>query len=56
MQDGPAGLREVDDFVTGFPAGISVAATWNRTLMQQRGIALGEEWKAKGALLKIKPT
>jgi hypothetical protein len=24
--------------------------------MQQRGIALGEEWKAKGALLKIKPT
>ncbi|PLW09680.1 hypothetical protein PCANC_13629 [Puccinia coronata f. sp. avenae] len=55
MQDGPAGLREVDDFVTGFPAGISVAATWNRTLMQQRGIALGEEWKAKGAHVFLGP-
>lgn len=48
MQDGPAGLREVDDLVSAFPAGISVAATWNRNLMRSRGQALGQEWKAKG--------
>ncbi|KAG0145909.1 hypothetical protein CROQUDRAFT_723208 [Cronartium quercuum f. sp. fusiforme G11] len=55
MQDGPSGLRGVDEFVSGFPAGISVAATWNRKLMRARGVALGEEWRTKGAQVYLGP-
>ncbi|EGG00630.1 family 3 glycoside hydrolase [Melampsora larici-populina 98AG31] len=55
MQDGPAGLRNVDDLVSAFPAGISVAATWNRKLMRARGVAMGEEWRAKGAHVYLGP-
>ncbi|KAE9367912.1 glycoside hydrolase family 3 protein [Stipitochalara longipes BDJ] len=32
-----------------FPAGVTVAATWDRDLMYQQGAALGAEFKAKGA-------
>ncbi|KAH9817911.1 family 3 glycoside hydrolase [Melampsora americana] len=55
MQDGPAGLRAVDEYVTAFPAGISVAATWDRKLMRARGVALGEEWRAKGSHVFLGP-
>ncbi|KAH9817912.1 family 3 glycoside hydrolase [Melampsora americana] len=55
MQDGPAGLRDVDDLVSAFPAGISVAATWDRKLMRARGVAMGEEWRAKGAHVYLGP-
>jgi len=48
LQDGPAGLRLVKD-VTGFPTGINTASTFSRRLMKARGVALGEEWRGKGA-------
>ncbi|KAF9515677.1 glycoside hydrolase family 3 protein [Hydnum rufescens UP504] len=54
MNDGPAGLREVD-LVSGFPAGINAAATWNKALMQQRGEAIGEEFRTKGAHVFLGP-
>ena len=54
MNDGPAGLRAAD-LVSGFPAGINAAATWNKGLIQQRGIALGEEFRAKGAHVFLGP-
>lgn len=41
------GVRGVAD-VTAFPAGINVAATWNRRMMRERGKAMGEEFKGKG--------
>jgi beta-glucosidase-like glycosyl hydrolase len=35
--------------VTGFPTGINTASTFNRRLMRQRGVALAEEFRGKGA-------
>jgi beta-glucosidase len=48
FQDGPAGMRPVKN-VTGFPTGINTAATFSRRLMRARGVALGEEFRIKGA-------
>lgn len=54
MNDGPAGMRAVD-LVSGFPAGITAAATWNRDLIRQRGQAIGEEFRSKGAHVFLGP-
>lgn len=54
FQDGPAGVRAVD-LVSGFPAGINAAATFNRDLMRKRGQAIGEEFRAKGAHVYLGP-
>ena len=40
LQDGPLGVRFAQG-VTAFPAGIQAAATWDISLMNARGIALG---------------
>lgn len=48
IQDSALGVRETDN-ITAFPAGITVGATWDKTLMYQRGIAMGEEFRGKGA-------
>lgn len=32
-----------------FPAGVSVAATWDRDLLYQRGVDMGAEFRGKGA-------
>ena len=45
--DGPAGVNRAD-LVSVFPAGITVAATWDADLMYQRELALGAEFRAKG--------
>ena len=47
-------MRDVD-LVSGFPAGINVAATFNRNLIQQRGIAIAEEFRVKGAHVYLGP-
>ncbi|ETI28307.1 hypothetical protein G647_00756 [Cladophialophora carrionii CBS 160.54] len=47
MQDGPLGIRFAD-YVTAFPAGINVAATWSRELARARGEAMGAENRDKG--------
>jgi beta-glucosidase len=52
LQDGPVGVRTAD-LVSVFPAGIAAAATWDRKLMHDRGYALGEEFKAKGAHIHL---
>ena len=61
MTDGPNGARGGSSFVgeipaACFPAGIALAATWNTTLVEQVGQALGEEAKSKGAHLLLAPT
>ena len=48
FQDGPAGIRLVKN-VTGFPTGINAASTFSRRLMRERGVALAEEFRGKGA-------
>ncbi|EFQ98009.1 beta-glucosidase 1 [Nannizzia gypsea CBS 118893] len=54
LQDGPLGIR-FGDYVTAFPAGINVAATWSKELAYLRGKAMGEEFRDKGADIILGP-
>ncbi|MCJ1310326.1 hypothetical protein MMC25_003989 [Agyrium rufum] len=54
LQDGPLGIRFADH-ATAFPAGITVGATWNRTLMYARGRAHGYESRKKGVNVILGP-
>ena len=54
LQDGPLGLRFMDHS-TAFPAGITVGATWNKTLMYERGRAHAIEAKKKGIHVLLGP-
>lgn len=54
LQDGPLGVRFADS-VTVFPAGITVASTWDRDLMFKRGQALGAEMRGKGVNVMLGP-
>jgi beta-glucosidase len=60
MSDGPNGARG-ESFGNGttaacFPAGISLASTWNTELVEQIGQALGQEARTKGARVLLAPT
>jgi beta-glucosidase len=48
LQDGPSAIR-VADYASVFPAGITVASSWDKTLFYQRAVAMGEEFRDKGA-------
>ncbi|KAM0749455.1 beta glucosidase [Meredithblackwellia eburnea MCA 4105] len=54
LQDSPLGVRFAD-FVSAFPAGINVAATWKKELMYQRGAAMGAEFRGKGVNVALGP-
>ncbi|KFY22088.1 hypothetical protein V493_06857 [Pseudogymnoascus sp. VKM F-4281 (FW-2241)] len=54
LQDGPLGIRFADN-ATAFPAGLTVGATWNRTLMYARGKAHGQEARLKGINVLLGP-
>lgn len=49
------GLRYVDH-ISAFPPGITTGATWNRTLIRDRGIALGLEARRKGVNVLVGPS
>lgn len=53
MTDGPLGVRM--DKSTAFPSGISLAATWNPSLVEKIGHALGREVKAFDAHVLLAP-
>jgi beta-glucosidase len=65
--DGPTGVREemerdtwkplhlVTDSVTFFPTGTALAATWNKQLALQMGIAIGSEANARGKHILLGP-
>ena len=55
LQDGPLGVRSTDN-VTAFPAGITTGATFNKKLMYERGVALGQEFRGKGANMYLGPS
>ena len=66
VTDGPHGLRkqvEVNDMgglsesypATCFPTASALAATWDRELVQQVGIALGEECRQERVLVLLGP-
>ena len=52
LQDGPLAIRQAN-LSSVFSAGISAAATWDNELMNARGVAIGAEFKAKGANIAL---
>ncbi|KAL2075129.1 hypothetical protein VTL71DRAFT_71 [Oculimacula yallundae] len=54
LQDGPLAIRTVD-YASVFPAGVTTAASFDRELMYDRGKAMGEEFRAKGAQVALSP-
>ncbi|EIN13535.1 beta-glucosidase [Punctularia strigosozonata HHB-11173 SS5] len=54
LEDGPVGARYADK-VSAFGAEINVAATFNRTLMNLRGQAMGAEFRGKGIHVQLGP-
>ncbi|KAK2030773.1 glycosyl hydrolase family 3 N terminal domain-containing protein [Colletotrichum zoysiae] len=54
LQDGPDGVRS-QEFVSAFPAGIHLGATWDRNLSHAYGLALGAEYRGKGINVALGP-
>ncbi|KAL2352850.1 putative beta-glucosidase [Cryomyces antarcticus] len=54
MQDSPVGVR-LTDFNSVFPAGGTIAATWDRGLFYQRGYEMGMEHRNKGVDVQLGP-
>ncbi|KIP12629.1 glycoside hydrolase family 3 protein [Phlebiopsis gigantea 11061_1 CR5-6] len=54
FSDSALGVRGVD-LSSAFPAGINAAATFNRSLINQRGVAMGQEFRGKGVHVQLGP-
>ncbi len=54
MQDSPVGVRDTD-YNSVFPAGVNVAATFDRGLAFARGQAMGAEHQMKGSDVQLGP-
>ncbi|KAI0121715.1 beta-glucosidase-related glycosidase [Xylariales sp. AK1849] len=54
LQDGPLAIR-VADYASVFEAGVTAASTWDKDILYERGFAMGEEFKAKGAHIALAP-
>ena len=54
LEDSPLGVRDTD-FNSAFSAQVTIAATWDRYLMRQRGIDMGKEHKLKGVDIQLGP-
>ncbi|GAB5588478.1 hypothetical protein Unana1_03378 [Umbelopsis nana] len=54
LQDSPAGIRFTKG-ISVFPSGINTAATFDRNLILERAIKLGEEFRAKGVNVALTP-
>jgi beta-glucosidase len=48
LQDGPSSLRTAD-YVSVFPSGITLASSFDRTMIYEKHLAQGREFRAKGA-------
>ena len=63
LSDGPAGLRisptrqgqEGTFYATGFPVGTAMASTWNTTLIEEVGAAMGQEVLEYGTDVLLAP-
>lgn len=54
LQDGPLGVRNTE-FITGFPAGITAGATFNKDLIYARAAAIAKEHRGKGVDVMLGP-
>jgi beta-glucosidase len=52
--DAPDGVRG-QEFVSAFPAGLHLAATFNKDLMYKYGKAMGDEYYGKGIHIALAP-
>jgi beta-glucosidase-like glycosyl hydrolase len=48
LQDGPLAIRQAT-YASVFPAGLTVAAAWDKELAYIRAVQIAEEYKAKGS-------
>eukprot|EP00052_Salpingoeca_macrocollata_P030898 m.321336 g.321336 ORF g.321336 m.321336 type:complete len:671 (+) comp25271_c0_seq1:62-2074(+) len=56
LNDGPQGFRTTHEGTsTCWPSGLTVAATFDRSLLHAWGVALGEEFRGKGANIYLGP-
>lgn len=55
LADSAHGVRLTDN-VTAFPPGITAGATWDKDLIYARGVAMGKEFRGKGAHIYLGPT
>ncbi|HEX3923555.1 MAG TPA: glycoside hydrolase family 3 C-terminal domain-containing protein [Streptosporangiaceae bacterium] len=56
LEDGPNGVGDGVSGVTQLPAGVSLAATWDRSLATRYGAVIGSEERAKGTMVNLGPT
>ncbi|KAA8634208.1 hypothetical protein SMACR_06603 [Sordaria macrospora] len=54
LSDAGNGLRNTD-FVSSWPSGLHVGASWNKSLAHQRGTGMGREFKKKGVNVLLGP-
>ncbi|KAH8156739.1 hypothetical protein CIB48_g11508 [Xylaria polymorpha] len=54
LTDAGQGVRATD-FVSGFPSGIHVGASWNKALARSRAESMGLEFRLKGANIALGP-
>ena len=54
MSDGPLGVRQ-DKPSTRYPAGIALAASWNRDLAQWEGVSMARDCRARGIHVLLAP-
>lgn len=55
LQDSALGVASADN-VTAFPAGITTGATFDKALIYARGVAIGKEFRGKGANIYLGPS
>ncbi|KAI1211555.1 glycoside hydrolase family 3 protein [Annulohypoxylon truncatum] len=54
LNDAGQGVRGTD-FVSGFPSGLHVAASWNKVLARSRAESMGLEFRVKGVQIHLGP-
>lgn len=54
LNDAGQGVRATD-FVSGFPSGIHVGASWNKDLARKRAESMGQEFRIKGVNIALGP-
>lgn len=54
MSDGPLGVRQ-DKPSTRYPAGVAVAASWDRGLAEREGVSMGRDSRARGIHILLAP-
>ncbi len=54
MADGPQGVRN-NTKSTLYPSGVAAAATWDKVLIEQMGVSLGKDSRARGVHILLGP-